>query len=360
MLASRWVVTCIFVLSLPISPMLAGQGVIQPMPEQATPGVESSIRLDVVVNDKSGKPVAGLQQQDFTLLDNKLPEKILSFEAVSEAATDSEPVEVVLVVDSVNIPFLLVAQVREQIKKFLQQDGGKMARPVSIAFLSDSGLKAQETASRDGNALVAYLDSNASALRTITKSQGFYGADERMQLSVKVFEQLTEYAARRPGRKIIICISPGWPVLSGPHDDLTQKNQNQIFSTIVSLSTKLRQAGVTLYTVDPIGPGQNQSSEFYYQSFLKGVRSPNQVAIGDLALQVLSSQSGGRALTAGNDIAGEIASCVRDSNAYYVLTFAPPRADGPNEYHAIEVKVDQPHLKTQTRAGYYDQPQKPL
>ena len=341
--------------------MLAGQRPIEPIPVQPTPATESTIRLNVVVNDKSGKPVSGLEQKDFTLLDNKLPEKILSFEAVPGAAAANEPVEVILVVDSVNIPFMSVARARDQIKKFLQQDGGKLALPVSIAFLSDSGLKVGETASRDGNALVAYLDQNASALRTITKSQGFYGADERMQLSVNAFEQLTQYAANRPGKKIVICVSPGWPLLSGPHEELTQKNQKQIFSTIVAMSTQLRQAGVTLYMADPLGPGESQMREFYYQSFLKGVRTPNQVAIGDLALQVLAAQSGGRVLTATNDVADGIASCLRDATAYYVLTFAPPPADGPNEYHAIEVKMDQPHLKAQTRAGYYDQPaQKPL
>jgi VWFA-related protein len=329
------------------------------MPVQPTPGTENTIRLDVVVNDKSGKPVSGLEQKDFTLFDNKLPEKILSFEAVPGAA-DNEPVEVILVVDSVNIPFMRVAQAREQIKKFLQQDGGKLARPVSIAFLSDSGLKAEGTASRDGNALVAYLDQNAAALRTITRSQGFYGADEQMQMSVNAFGQLTQYAANRPGKKIVICVSPGWPLLTGPNDQLTQKNQKQIFSTIVAMSTQLRQAGVTLYMVDPLGPGENTMREFYYQSFLKGVRTPNQAVIGDLALQVFASQSGGRVTTASNDVADAIASCVRDANAYYVLSFAPPPADGPNEYHAIEVKIDQPHLKAQTRAGYYDQPaQKP-
>jgi VWFA-related protein len=358
MTASCRILMYIVVLSLP---MLAGQQVVQPIPVQATPGAENTIRLDVVVNDKSGKPVAGLQQKDFTVLDNKLPEKILSFEAVSGATAGSEPVEVILVVDSVNISFMHVAQVRGQIKKFLQQDGGELARPVSIAFLSDSGLNAQGTASRDGNALVAYLDQNASALRTITRSQGFYGADDRMQLSINALQQLNEYAATKPGWKIVLFVSSGWPLLSGPNVQLTQKDQKGIFSTIVSLSTQLRQAGVTLYVVDPLGPGENQSREFYYQSFLKGVRSPNQVDIGDLALQVLASQSGGRVLTASNDIADGIASCIRDANAYYVLSFAPPPADGPNEYHALEVKIDQPHLKAQTRAGYYAQPpQKPL
>jgi hypothetical protein len=77
--------------------------------------------------------------------------------------------------------------------------------------------------------------------------------------------------------------------------------------------------------------------------------------LGDLALQVLAVQSGGR-VSSGNDVAEEIARCVQDANAYYVITFAPPAADGPNEYHALEVKMGQPHLKAQTTTGYYAQP----
>jgi hypothetical protein len=38
--------------------------------------------LDVLVTDISGRPVAGLEQKDFTLLDNKKPRPILSFRAV--------------------------------------------------------------------------------------------------------------------------------------------------------------------------------------------------------------------------------------------------------------------------------------
>jgi hypothetical protein len=44
------------------------------------------ISLDVVVTDKSGKPVPGLQQQDFTLLDDKQPQTILSFRATDETS----------------------------------------------------------------------------------------------------------------------------------------------------------------------------------------------------------------------------------------------------------------------------------
>jgi hypothetical protein len=65
---SRKVWICTVLLSFP---MLAGQGIIQPFPAQAAPDAESLIRLHVVVNDKSGKPVSGLEQKDFTVVDNK-------------------------------------------------------------------------------------------------------------------------------------------------------------------------------------------------------------------------------------------------------------------------------------------------
>ena len=88
--------------------------------QQNPAGINRSITLDVVVTDKSGKPVSGLQQQDFTLLDNKQPQKILSFTAVEGgAATADPPVEVILLVDEVNTSFTNVSFERQQIEKFL-------------------------------------------------------------------------------------------------------------------------------------------------------------------------------------------------------------------------------------------------
>ena len=56
-------------------------------------------------------------------------------------------------------------------------------------------------------------------------------------------------------------------------------------------------------------------------------------------------------------MAGEIATCVADANGFYVLSFDGPAGDGPNEYHALEIKIDKPGLKARTRSGYYAQPQ---
>ena len=344
-------------LSLLWLPLLEVQGVEAPVATKVNSDVGSRIRLNVVVNDKSGKPVSDLQQQDFQILDNKSPQQILSFEAVAGRHAAGDPLEVILIIDAVNIPYTRVAYARDQIKKYLRQDNGVLAWPLIIGFLSDSGLELQGAPSRDGNALATFLDQNQSALRIINRSQGFWGKDDQMQLSVNAFEQLGQYAGRIPGRKIVICLSPGWPMLSGPNMDLTKNEEEAIFNNIVALSTELRESGITLYDVDPLGTTDSGSFRtFYWESFIKGVRSAKDAQIGNLALQVLAYQSGGRVLNSNNDVTAEIETCVRDANTYYILSFAPEPADGPNDYHTIQVKVDRPKLKAQTLAGYYAQP----
>jgi hypothetical protein len=90
---------------------------------------------------------------------------------------------------------------------------------------------------------------------------------------------------------------------------------------------------------------------------LKGVKSTSGVQFGNLALQVIATQSGGRVLNSSNDLAGEIATCMGDAKSFYVLTFDADAADGPNDYHALELKIDKPGVTAHTRTGYYAQPQ---
>ena len=78
--------------------LFALPAVAQGPPSTARGG--SPMHLDVVVTGKSGKPVSGLQLQNFTLLDNDRPASITSFEAVDGAQAR---VEVVLVIDAVNV-----------------------------------------------------------------------------------------------------------------------------------------------------------------------------------------------------------------------------------------------------------------
>ena len=95
---------------------------------------------------------------------------------------------------------------------FLKQDGGKLANPTSIAVFADSGAKIQNTSTQDGNVLLAAFE-RLSELRTIGRGTGFWGATEELQTSLNELGQLAGYEATRPGRKLILVISPGWPLL---------------------------------------------------------------------------------------------------------------------------------------------------
>ena len=88
----------------------------------------------------------------------------------------------------------------------------------------------------------------------------------------------------------MIWISPGWPLLTGPRIQLSDKDQQRIFNQVVGLSDSLRQARITLYTVDPLGTadaGGFRTS--YYLEFVKGVKKPRMRTLFTSSLLTVSS-----------------------------------------------------------------------
>ena len=324
---------------------------------QTIPAPRSSttpqIQLDVVVTPKSGSPaVANLEQQDFTVVDNKVAQPIKAFKAISAR---QEPVDVILVVDAVNTSFTNIGYERGQISNFLKANGGHLAYPTKLAIVTDTGTKMQHDFGTDGNAIDDTLENFAVGLRNITRSSGVYGADERFQLSIKALATIAANDTSRPGRKIILWISPGWPLLTGPNIQLTSEQRGRLFGTIVGLSNELRNERVTLYSIDSLGTNEGVGRVFLYQDYVKGVSKPSQVEIGDLSLQALAEQTGGMALNS-SGVTGLLHQCLADLDSYYELTVDALPAEQPNEYHHLEVKVDKPGLVARTREGYYAQP----
>jgi hypothetical protein len=124
----------------------------------------------------------------------------------------------------------------------------------------------------------------------------------------------------------------------------------------VNASTELRQDRITLCSVDQLFPWNAGGARItYYENFLKGVTSPSQALPGDMGVQVLSAQSGGRVLNSSNDLTTAIATCAADADAFYVLSFDSQPADQADEYHALQVTVDKPGMAARTRTGYYAQ-----
>jgi VWFA-related protein len=311
------------------------------------------ITLDVVVAPKSGVPVAGLQQQDFTVLDNKVAKPILSF---TPRGGPEAPVEVILIIDGVNAGYETVAYERDKIERFLAADGGELLHPVTLGVLTDKGLQLQPNPSRDGKALKTQLDEYAMGLRTIRPSAGFYGAEERIEISLRALGGLISLEGKRPGRKLILWVSPGWPLLSREGMLLDSKQQGRLFAQIASLSTALRNAQMTIYNINPLGTNEGLIRADYYKGFLNGITKPSQVEPGDLGLQVLAVQTGGLVMATNNDITAMLHSAMNDADSYYDITFEAAPGDHPNDYHQLNVQIDKPGLTARTRAGYYTQP----
>ena len=110
-----------------------------PANESSSPAANGSMQLSVVVTDKGGKNVPGLGVGDFQLLDNNRPMRITSFRAFGGSAPPAQtPAKVIIVFDTVNMPFDSVSYTREQVSEFLRQNGGHLAAPVPLAFLNNT------------------------------------------------------------------------------------------------------------------------------------------------------------------------------------------------------------------------------
>ena len=332
-----------------------GTGPVHVMTEPPIPsGANRRVTINVTVMDSKGMPVPGLTQQDFALFDNKKPTPITSFEAFGSAQTPARPDEVILVVDAVNLEFQYVAYTRQEMEIFLRENEGHLAAPTSIFVASDTGVSGLSEPSANGIALADALDQNQSGLRMVGKSAGIWGADERFQVSLQMFMSIVQNAAARPGRKLIIWIGPGWPLLNSVRfNEPSRKLEQQFFDAIVQISTAMRQNNITL---DSISAGMPDSTTFIYQSFLKGVKSPNDADTPNLGEKVIAAQSGGIVIPPEFNLPGDIQKCIDDASVYYRLSFDAPPADKPNQFHSLEVKVGGRKLETHTNVGYYDQP----
>jgi VWFA-related protein len=316
------------------------------------------ISLDVQVTDNKGEPIRGLQQQDFTVLDGKETQKIVSFHALGgETASSAEPpVEVILVIDAVNPTPTAPGMVRDGVKKFLLRNDGQLAQPMSLAIFGRNGTAMRQDSSRDGKALVALYDQYSTGLLTLNnQAQGLYGDGERFDLSLEYLDSLLDTLSTRPGRKLVLWFSPGWPMLTGTSIEFSNKAHQGFFDSVVAFSTRLRQVRMTLYAIDPSGVDEPEMQAGFYTDYLKPMTSPSKTQPAHLGLQVFAIQSGGRVLME-NDVAKAIAECARDADSYYVLSIEAPQGGRANDYHKLAVTVNRPKTIARMRNGYYAQP----
>ena len=386
---------CVWIVGAALSARLFAQQSSAPPQLQAHSQLFNSsihqLSLNVIVTDRSGLPVTGLQPADFHLFDNRSPAKL--------AQVQSDPhIEILLILDAINTSHGDLAHAEDQVRALLSKNGGHLVRPISILLLTDSEPKLKPgtntapsivtalhdrqafvrriAASTDGAVLRKALDESATGLSRILEAQGGEGDAERVRLSLQALNFIATAQLEDPARKILIWISPGWPLLA--HS--SARTNEQLFDSIVYFSGLLHDAHITLDAISPAGltpavqsPGlpppavvngttvrggpsstpSVDSTPALYESYFKPAKSARQVDPNDLALQVLAHQTGGLVLPPGNAIEPELAYCLAQADALYMLSYDLPTATGSTQYHDLSVKVGRPGVEIHTPTGYY-------
>jgi VWFA-related protein len=311
---------------------------------------EGLFAIDVVVTDAAGKPVLDLAPQDFTLLDNGQPAKIRTLKDFREAS-ESTP-KLIFVIDTVNLAPQQLMQTESAIANFLRRKNGRLEDTSFLYRLTRDGLFSSSQPTRDGNMLAKEVEGHKSP-RTVWRSgrnseQGllglWVGRSQRNPLSLSALGSIAVDQREIAGRKIVVWIGPGWPVMGNADSD---------FNEITELSTRLREARITLDNVAMLPSPEARA--FDYHSYLEPPRSQEDMQPAKMALQVIANHTGGLVLDSG-DLDRDIARCAGEVRGFYTLTFNPPRTHQMDEHHNLRVQVARPALTARTPTGYYNEP----
>ena len=332
--------------NLPVRPLKTRQ------PEQ----VKAHILLDVQIADKAGNPVTNIDPFDFNLLDNREPQKLLVIQhAGINAASPRPPAELIILLDAVNCTFQSMQLERQNIVLYLLRNGGRLNQPTTIILLTDTELKIQPKPSMDGNALAKAIEKSPNPVHTLHYAAGYAGEMEREEWSLRNVSKLAIYESARPGRKLVLWISHGWPPLDQSDNYLSDYYLKGIFRNVVQLKNELVAARITLDAIDPRGPVPGVNP-FYYLDYVKPLTRYTEARSPNLMLEVLATHTGGRVLDISTDILSEIDLCLSDLNSWYTLLYNAPPSTKPDQFHAIAVRVNRPNTQTRAISGYYSQP----
>jgi VWFA-related protein len=327
----------------------------------ASTGTDGLIKLDVVVTDKSGNPIPGLRSSDLTLLDNAQPQKIISFQSFDGTnARPEPPVEVILVIDTVNLPQEQVAAAKNSVEKLLRANEGHLAQPVQIFLLSPEVLSSTRASSTDGNTLADQVARGTGLPVTrptmvLRLGQSYRAMDGKPEMtpegkanriSLNALGAIAMEERRKPGRKLLFWIGPGWPIDQGGCDIS--------FDSVTELSTRLREARITLWAANTWP--YREPYFVYHNLLLEPAKAANDVQSGHLSLVVLATQTAGGMLNTAGDLGKRIGEQIQQANTFYTLAFEPPRTREEDEYHDLKVEVTGSGLTARTSTAYYNEP----
>ena len=357
---------------------------------------ESDLVLtNIVVRDsKTGEPVRGLKQSDFTILENGKPQRISSFDFESvemakpldeatisglaqsirnHTQTSQEREEelrnhrlIVFFFDLTSMQPEDIDRAVESAHTFLET---KMQPADLIALVSlDTSLKVDQDFTSDKKALEdkidAYNNTEGSAF-----AQGANADSNQVEDASGYTPDESEYNDVNTDRELFALRE-----ISKSLEKITEKKSLLYFSGGISRDGIENQASIraainaavranlSIYSLDTRGlqavnvVGDASVGSLRGTSTYSGASlSQNMNANYDTqeVMASLSADTGGKAFLDSNDFAPAFAQIQKDSSAYYVLGFQPANPTRDGRFRKLTIKVNRPNVKLEYRPGYY-------
>ena len=321
------------------------------------------VQLDVVVRNAKDELVRGLHAGDFTVTEDRTPQKIVSFEATSPKPADQRdslqvdstaeldrrepdaPVTII-VLDELAVRFEDQYFARYSLTKYLSKQGDVLDQPMMlIARTIDRTM-----------VLSDYTTSKKKILDALNRQ--FAGNDWRANNpnfndveTSAAFASLLEVAKAtqgHPGHKNFVWIGRGFPTLQWQNlqPDLTDELKTAVSKCVDLLS----EARVTLYVIDPAGVhGPSGTSDE------NGVVTLDDPFDEDVSFDSLARATGGESMHGRNDVDHLIGDAVDNGETFYTLAYKPvsPTDEDPTKFRNIKVTLNDPSLTATSREGYY-------
>ena len=316
----------------------------------------SLVSLDVTVLDKKGRPVVkGLSKDDFTITEDKKPQRIFSFEAPETHTMDTgggnpegkAPVTI-LVLDLLNSDFADFAFIRYSVQKYLEAQPAELAAPAEMMVIGNDSLEMLQGYTRSREDMLFALKHLPTSLPYKEMSRSFF--DERFVQSIDALQQISLQNKGVPGRKNIVWVGHGGPALNtsflaGPVVEKVSQYVHQTTNMLVD-------ARISLFVIYPGLPVQARTMTISASDADAEIGNGEPFA-GDVNFGVFVNETGGDLSYDRNDVDKEIARSQQLGSNYYTLTYQPRAGESNGKFRRIRVMLRDPSLHVVTKAGYF-------
>jgi VWFA-related protein len=366
------------------------------------------VRVDVIVTDRQGNPVADLTQQDFEVFEDGALQTIESFKFVKLDAIprpEAEPARPIrsdfdeereaaredvrlfaIFLDDYHVRRANSMSVREPLMKFIQTqllptDMIAVMYPLTslseLRFTRNHDVIARAVSQFEGRKY-DYTPRNEFEQR-----YAFYPATvvERLRNEV-TFSGLralvTRLGSLREGRKSVILVSEGYsnvlppqlrdPVaaipgyrnpdrgnpLAGERDPRGETMNffanTELLSDLQRVFDAANRNNTAIYSLDPRGLA---AGEFDIDQNVGMQLDRNQLRQTTDTLRIMADETDGRAIVDRNDLDVGLRQVTRDSSAYYLIGYNSSEAPADGKFHEIKVRIKRPEVQVRARKGYW-------